>query len=614
MCGIIGYVGYREAWPQVLAGLQRLEYRGYDSTGVVTLDDGGLPHIHQSVGKVSDLLSSLDGKIPKGTLGLGHTRWATHGRPTLANSHPHTDCHSQVALVHNGIVENYLSLKNDLIVKGHIFTSDTDSEVLAHLIEEALDEGADFDQAFSQMATRISGANAVVAVWQGEPDKILGLRLGNAGGIAIAHKDDETKLASDLPALVSFSNEVVFLEDGEIVQATADAIRFTDSTGSPVLKKSQLIPQEWVTMGKEGYRHFMLKEIMDQPWAIGSTLRGRIDPENGRVFLENLPISDAEIKKLKRVVLVGCGTSFHAALVGRHIMERLSGLPTDAESSSEFRYRDPVVDETSLVIAIGQSGETADTLAAISEAIRKGARVITICNAEESQATRMSEGSLFMRSGLEVGVASTKNFMASISLLALLSMYISQVNGFLPAQTRQKYLDQLVCLPNQLGRILSDHKPYKTIARWLQRYDHVLYLGRGVNHPIALEGALKLKEVSYIHAEGYPAGEMKHGPIALIDESMLTIALSPKFSLYDKMISSIKEVKARDGKVLTIGTEGDGELHLISDHVLYIPDVDEMLIPFLTVVPLQLLAYYVAVQRGCDVDQPRNLAKSVTVE
>ncbi len=614
MCGIIGYVGYREAWPIVLAGLQRLEYRGYDSTGVVTLEPHSPPEFHRSVGKVSDLVSSLNGKSPKGTLGLGHTRWATHGRPSLANAHPHTDCQGQVALVHNGIVENFLELKNDLLSKGHTFTSETDSEVIAHMIEEELANDEEFERAFSQAASRIKGANAVVAIWQGEPDKILALRLGNAGGIAIAQKDGETVLASDLPALVSFSNEVTFLEDGEIVTATSKGAHYINPRGEPVSKKSQVIPQEWVAVGKNGYRHFMLKEIMEQPRALGSALRGRVDLQSGRVFLENFPLSESEIKELQRVVLIGCGTSLHATLVGRHLMERLSGLPTDAESSSEFRYREPVLDRHSLVVSVGQSGETADTLAAMETARQKGARLVTICNAEGSQAARLAEGTLSMRSGLEIGVASTKTFVASMSLLTLLSLYLGQVNGFLPDTTRRNLLDQLARLPNLLGTVLANHSPYKDLARWLYRYDHLLYLGRGINHPIAMEGALKLKEVSYIHAEGYAAGEMKHGPIALIDDSMVTVALAPRSSLYDKMISSIREVKARDGVVVAVGTDGDHELASQVDHVLYIPDVPELLTPFLTVVPLQLLAYYVAVQRGCDVDQPRNLAKSVTVE
>ena len=614
MCGIVGYVGFRQAWPIVLAGLQRLEYRGYDSAGIVTLDHPNPLEFHQSVGKVDDLVASLNGMSPKGSMGLGHTRWATHGKPTLANAHPHTDCRQQVAVVHNGIVENFLELKEGLLERGHVFTSETDSEVIAHLIEEGLTKEEGFEAAFAQMAPRIGGANAVVAVWREEPDKILGVRLGNAGGIAVAHKEGETILASDLPALTSFSNEVAFLEDGEIVTATTQEVRFLSPKGAPISKKLQHIPQEWAAVGKEGYRHFMLKEIMEQPQAVVSALRGQVDFQSGRVELENFPLSNDEIKGLRRIVLIGCGTSLHAAMVGRHLVERLSGLPAEAESSSEFRYRNFTAGKGTLVVSIGQSGETADTLAAMEVIKQKGGRLLTVCNVEGSQATRLAEGTLFMRSGLEIGVASTKTFFASMSLLALLGLYLGQSNGYLPDSTRREALGQLSRLPDLLGKILSDHGPYQKLARTLYRYSHLLYLGRGVNYPIAMEGALKLKEISYIHAEGYAAGEMKHGPIALIDDSLATVALAPRSDLYDKMLNNIKEIKARDGLVIAVATEGNRELASQVDHVVYIPEAPDLLTPFLSVIPLQLLAYYIAVQRGCDVDQPRNLAKSVTVE
>ena len=614
MCGIIGYVGSREAWPLVLAGLQRLEYRGYDSAGVVTLGPNKEPEFHQAVGRVKDLIASLNGRSPKGTLGLGHTRWATHGRSILANTHPHTDCQGQVALVHNGIVENFLELKESLIAKGHTFTSETDSEVIAHVIEEELTAGRGFESAFSGMASRIKGANVVAAIWREEHERILGMRSGNAGGIAIAQRDGETLLASDLGALVSFSNEVTFLEDGEIVSATPKDAHYFDFKGGVVTKEPHVMPQSWVSVGKDGYRHFMLKEIMEQPLTLGSALQGRVDLPSGRVFLEDLPLSEQEIREIKRVVLIGSGTSYYAALVGRHFMERVAGLPVEAESSSEFRYREPVLDRHSLVVAVGQSGETADTLSAMEEAKRRGATVLTICNVEGSQASRMADGTLSMRAGPEIGVASTKTFIASMGLLALLSLYISQVNGFMPDDGRRDLLNRLARLPNLIGEVLADHSPYKRLARWLKCYDHLLYLGRGINHPIAMEGALKLKEVSYIHAEGYAAGEMKHGPIALIDHTMPTVVLAPRSSLYDKMTNSIKEVKARDGVVVAVGAEDDHDLKSQVDCVLHVPDVHELLTPFITVVPMQLLAYYVAVERGCDVDQPRNLAKSVTVE
>ena len=614
MCGIIGYVGSREAWPLIQQGLQRLEYRGYDSAGVVTLGPDKKPEFYQAVGRVKDLVSSLNGRSPRGTLGLGHTRWATHGRTILANTHPHTGCDGQVALVHNGIVENFLELKDGLIGRGHKFSSETDTEVLAHLIEEELNAGRDFDTAFSLMAERIRGANVVAAIWQEEPHRILGMRSGNAGGIAVAHQAGETLMASDLGALAPFAKEVKFLEDGEIVSATPEGASYFDFHGHRLTKRSHPMPENWFSVSKDGYRHFMLKEIMEQPVSLGSALQGRVDMQCGKVELEDFPLNDREIADLRRVVILGSGTSHYACMVGRHLIERLAGLPAEAESSSEFRYREPVLDEHTLVVSVGQSGETADTLSAMEEAKKRGARILTICNVEGSQASRMAEGTLEMRAGPEIGVASTKTFMASMGLLALLSLYISQANGYTSGRIRRELLHGLNRLPNLIGSTIADHAPYKRLARWLSRYNHVLYLGRGINHPIALEGALKLKEVSYIHAEAYAAGEMKHGPIALIDRKMPTVAIAPPSGLFDKMLNSIKEVKARDGLVMALGDTEDQILASQVDHVLHVPKVHELLTPFVTVAPLQLLAYYVAVERGCDVDQPRNLAKSVTVE
>lgn len=614
MCGIIGYVGFRQAWPIVLEGLQRLEYRGYDSAGAVILDQPNPLEFHRSVGKVENLVAALHGLSPKGQIGLGHTRWATHGKPTLANTHPHTDCSQRVAVVHNGIVENFLDLKKDLLSQGHTFTSETDSEIIAHLIEEGLTKGEGFESAFTQMTPRIRGANAIVAIWQEEHDKILAVRLGNAGGFAVAHQDGETIIASDLPALTSFSSEVAFLEDGEIVTATSREVNFINQRGLSIPKRLYNIPQATEEVSKEGYQHFMLKEIMQQPQSLTSALRGQVDFQNGRVELENFPLSHEDIKGLRRIVLIGCGTSLHAAMVGRHLVESLSGIPAESDSSSEFRYRDTAIDQRTLVVSIGQSGETADTLAAMEAIKQGGGRLVTICNTEGSQATRLAEGTLYMRSGLEIGVASTKTFLASLSLLALLSLYVGQSNGFLNARTRRTILYELSRLPNVLGSILSDHTPYEELARTLCRYNHILYLGRGVNYPIAMEGALKLKEISYIHAEGYAGGEMKHGPIALIDENLATVALAPKYDLYEKMLNNIKEVKARDGFVIAVATEGDQNLESQVDEVVYIPEAPPLLTPFISVIPLQLLAYYVAIQRECDVDQPRNLAKSVTVE
>ncbi|MBM3925252.1 MAG: glutamine--fructose-6-phosphate transaminase (isomerizing) [SAR202 cluster bacterium] len=614
MCGIVGYAGHRQAWPLILEGLQRLEYRGYDSAGVVTLQPPRPLEFHQAVGKVSHLVASLNGSSPEGVLGLGHTRWATHGRPSVANAHPHTDCKRAVAVVHNGIVENFLALKQDLISKGHKFSSETDSEVIPHLLEEGLANEEGFEQAFRRMASFIKGANAVVAMCQSEPGKLFALRLGNAGGIAVAKMQGETILASDIPALITFSNQVTFLESGEIAVASADSVRYLDIQGKTLSKRAQVIPQEWAAIGKDGYRHFMLKEIMEQPQAIASAFRGQVDFQAGRVELENFPISQPDLRKLKKVFLVGCGTSLHAAMVGRHFIEGIAQLPAEAESASEFRYRNPVVDKDTLVVSIGQSGETADTLAAMEYVKRRGARLITICNNEGSQASRLAEGTLYMRSGPEMAVASTKTFMASLSLLALLAVYLGQSRGSLSAEEQARLLAELARLPNLLGEVLSHQKLYKKLARDLYKYNHLLYLGRGILQPIALEGALKLKEVSYIHAEGYAAGEMKHGPIAIIDDKLATVALAPRNDLYEKMLNNIKEVKARDGLVLAVAAQGDQAIAAEVDHVAYIPQTSELSTPFLAAAPLQLLAYYIAVQRGCDVDQPRNLAKSVTVE
>ena len=615
MCGIVGYVGHREAWPVVLAGLQHLEYRGYDSAGIAVLTPSQQLVVHKSAGKVKELASSHDDLFPVGHLGLGHTRWATHGKPTYANAHPHTDCHHQVAVVHNGIVENYLELKRDLLARGHHFASETDSESIAHLIEEGLAAGLTFEDAFIGMGTKLQGSQAVVAAYSGESgNKLLALRLGHAGGIVVGHQPGEAMVSSDLSAIVPFADSVSFLEDGEIAIVTDEAVKFTAPGGKLVEKEPQPVSQTASWADKEGYRHFMLKEIMEQPQAVASALRGRVDFERAEVVLEDFPLSHSEVKALQRVVLIGCGTSLHAAMVGRHCMEGLAGLATEVDSGSEFRYRNFHVDDRTLVVSVGQSGETADTLAAMASAREKGARLITICNVEGSQASRLAEATLYLRSGPEIGVASTKTFVASLAILSLLSMYLGRIRGTLDHEWCERLVSDLARLPHLLGSVLADRRPVEELAKRLYRYEHCLYLGRGITYPIAVEGALKLKEISYIHAEGYPAGEMKHGPIALIDPNMPVVVVAPNGPLYGKMANNIKEVKARDGVVIAIATEGDTELASQADEILYIPPCSEALTPFLAVVPLQLLAYYIAVRRGCDVDQPRNLAKSVTVE
>ena len=615
MCGIVGYIGHRDVWPILLEGLQRLEYRGYDSVGITVLTPSGQLQSHKSVGKVREITAGRDGEFLQGHLGLGHTRWATHGKPSIANAHPHTDCHGRIAVVHNGIVENYLRLKKDLISRGHTFTSETDSEVIPHLVEEGLDNGLSFEEAFCRLSSQLQGSQAIVATHAGEPqERLLAMRLGNAGGIVVAHRPGEAMVSSDLPATLLLGGRVNFLEDGEVAIVTKEEVEFHESDGKVISKAAQPIPPDAGWVDKEGYKHFMLKEIMEQPRVAASSLRERVNFEKAEVTLEDFPLSEGEVRELRRVVLIGCGTSHHAAMVGRYFVEDLAGISAEVESASEFRYRSLHMDEGTLVISVGQSGETADTLAAMAAVREKGARLLTICNVEGSQATRLAEGTLAMRSGLEIGVASTKTFTASLVILALISMYLGQIRGHIPRERVESVIDQLARLPHLLGSILSDHRPYKRLARKFYQYKHFLYLGRGVTYPIALEGALKLKEISYIHAEGYAAGEMKHGPIALIDPDMPVAAIAPEGPLYSKMVNNIKEVKARDGVVLAVVTEGDQELPSQVDEVLYIPRSTELLTPILAVVPLQLLAYYIAVRCGCDVDQPRNLAKSVTVE
>ena len=620
MCGIVGYLGNQEAWPIILEGLKRLEYRGYDSAGIAVMDPDGQLQFRKTVGKVKGLLDDPQLGVPQGSVGLGHTRWATHGAPSHANAHPHTECSQRVAVVHNGIVENFLELKRDLLGRGHHFSSETDSEVIAHLIEEGLSQGYSFERACREMAGLLRGSQAIAATSQGDQPLLCALRLGHGGGLVVAHEKGQGIVGSDLPAVLPLlmgngsSQGVTFLESGEMALVTRETVKYQDLDGHPLEKQPTRVSPEDLLVDKGGHRHFMFKEIMEQPQAVSGALRERVDFSKGRVVLPDFPISDTDISSLDKVVLIGCGTSLHAAQVGRHLVERLAGLPAEAESASEFRYRNPVITSKTLVVSIGQSGETADTVAAMQEALERGARLITICNAEGSQATRLAEGSLYMRSGIEIGVASTKTFIASLTILNLLAAYLGQVRGFLtPADTRQ-LVDELALCPRLLGEVLADAERYPQLARRLNVYNNFLFLGRGTNAPIALEGALKLKEISYIHAEGYPAGEMKHGPIALIDRQMATLALAPQDKLYDKMVSNIREIKARDGVVVAVLTEGDEELAAEVDEAIFIPRVPESLLPLIATVPLQLLAYHIAVLRGCDVDQPRNLAKSVTVE
>jgi glucosamine--fructose-6-phosphate aminotransferase (isomerizing) len=618
MCGIVAYVGDRPAWPIVVEGLRRLEYRGYDSAGVAVLEPEGGLQLRKTVGRVNGLTDDA-GPEPVGLLAVGHTRWATHGRPSESNAHPHTDCSGTIAVAHNGIIENYLALKSELQKRGHQFKSETDTEVISHLIEEGVNDGLPLQQAVLRMGQLVSGPQAVVAVQGGDQDSICALRLGHAGGIAVAHHQGQSIVSSDLPALLPLIGEsgqlpVAFLEDGEAAVINRQGITFLDSSGERVEKPMRSVSLEDVLIDRGGYRHFMLKEIMEQPQAVVAAMRERVDFANRRVTLPDLGMTDAEIARLRRVVLIGCGTSLNAAQVGRHLIERLAGIPAEAESASEYRYREPHLDEATLVVAIGQSGETADTVAAMEQVRRSGARLITICNAAGSQATRLADATLLMRSGVEVGVASSKTLTASLTILNLLAIRLGFARRHLDDATTVTLVDELARLPGRVAKIVSEPERLEALARQFHHYRHFLYLGRGINAPIAAEGALKLKEISYIHAEAYPAGEMKHGPIALIDHEMPTLAIATRDVLYDKMANNIQEVKARDGTVLAMLTEGDDELASLVDGVISVPDAPWNLTPILATIPLQLFAYYIAVRRGCDVDQPRNLAKSVTVE
>ena len=620
MCGIIGYVGKQEAWPIIYEGLRRLEYRGYDSAGIAIVDAHGDLQVRKTVGKVNGLDDSTVEEHPQGSVGLGHTRWATHGRPSHENAHPHIDCEQRIAVVHNGIVENYLKLKQQLTDAGHSFHSETDTEVLTHLVEEGMEQGLSFQDAFRRMGGMVKGSQAISAVLQGDNAEICALRLGHAGGIVVAQADGQAIIGSDLPALLpllqaeSNTGQVGFLETGEMVVVTTKGVEYKDLQGNAIEKQPRLVTQEEVLVDKAGYQHFMLKEIMEQPQAVASAMRERVNFDTRQVVLPDFPLSEQEIADLDRVVLIGCGTSLNAALVGRHLVERFSGLPAEAESASEFRYRDPFIGPNTLVVSIGQSGETADTVAAMQMVKDKGGRLVTICNAEGSQASRIADSSLYMRSGIEIGVASTKTFVASLTILNLLAIYLGQSRGTLDTAKAQELVDGLAQLPRLMGDLLADNSIYQHMAHEYVGFNNFLFLGRGMNSPIASEGALKLKEISYIHAEGYPAGEMKHGPIALIDNAMAIVALAPQDWLYDKVANNVKEVKARDGQVLAVLTEGDAQLAADVDHVLYIPEAPEHIIPLLTTVPLQMLAYHIALLRDRDVDQPRNLAKSVTVE
>jgi glucosamine--fructose-6-phosphate aminotransferase (isomerizing) len=613
MCGIVGYVGSQNATPRVFEGLKRLEYRGYDSAGIAVIQKGRIA-IRRDVGKLANLEKLLESQPIDGTIGIGHTRWATHGKPSQTNAHPHIDCTGRTVVIQNGIVENHRALREELTRDGHRFTSETDTEVIVHLVEHHLSEGASLEQAVRDTLVRLQGAHAIVVLSTHEPDKLVAARLGNAGGVTVGVAEDAMFIASDIPAILEHTQQVIHLDSREVAVVTADGARFSTMTGRAVQKEVHHIPWDPVAAVKGEFRHFMHKEIQEQAEAITHTISGRVDFEKNLVQLGQMSLTPEQVEQVEKITIVACGTSVYAGRVGQFMIESLARIPVSVDYASEFRYRDPLLDERTVVLAITQSGETVDTLAAMEEARAKGARLWSIVNVIGSQADRLSDSVIHMQAGPEIGVASTKAFTTSLVDLYLLGLYLGQLRGTLTPARLSELLDDLVTLPNLAGSVLDNGHEYEELANLFFRREDFLYLGRGINYPIALEGALKLKEISYIHAEGYPAGEMKHGPIALIDENMPVMAIAVQDSVYEKMISQIEQVKARGGTVIAVATEGDDFIRTKADHVIYVPKTSPLLTPVLTVLPLQLFAYHVAVRRGADVDQPRNLAKSVTVE
>jgi glutamine---fructose-6-phosphate transaminase (isomerizing) len=614
MCGIIGYIGPKDVVPVLIDGLRKLEYRGYDSAGVAVVRSGSID-LRRSAGKLSNLEQVIHTDPIAGDYGVGHTRWATHGRPTEENAHPHRDCTGKIVVVHNGIIENYLDLKQELQRQGHKFVTETDTEIVAHLVErEMRDDG--LENAVRRALMLMRGLFALVLISADDAEKIVAVR--NGPPIVVGLGEGEFFVASDIPAILAHTRDVVFLGDEEMAVITRTGVTFTDFFGRPVSKATQRVLWDPIMAEKAGYKHFMLKEIFEQPTAARETILGRVSQDTGKIFLEEMRITEKELAAIERVTILACGTSWHAGLVGKFMIEQLARVPVEVDYGSEYRYRNPIVTRNTLAIVITQSGETADTLAALREAKRDGANSIAICNVVGSMATRETEGTVYTHAGPEIGVASTKAFTSQLVALYLLALRLGQVRGVLTPEASRPHVDALLQLPLLLEQALKIAPSVEEVAARFDTRTDFLYLGRGINYPIALEGALKLKEISYIHAEGYPAGEMKHGPIALIDERMPVVAIAPRDHVFEKMIGNMQEVKARGGSVIAVTTRGDEKLRTIldssRDFILELPPSPELLTPIVTVIPLQLLAYDIAVRRGCDVDQPRNLAKSVTVE
>jgi glucosamine--fructose-6-phosphate aminotransferase (isomerizing) len=613
MCGIVGYIGEQDSTPIILKGLKRLEYRGYDSAGVAVLENSHI-EIRRDAGKLSHLEALVHDTPLHGKIGIGHTRWATHGEPNARNAHPHIGSTGEFVVVHNGIVENYLTLREELAAEGTEFHSDTDSETIVHLIEKFYAAGSPLVDAVRETLRQLKGAHGIVVMSSREPDKIVAARMGNAGGVVIGLGEGENFVASDLPAILEHTRRVMFLESHQMAIVTKESVTVTDLDGNPVDLPVQTISWDPVAAEKGEYRHFMQKEIHEQVRSLTDTLAGRVDFDEGKVTLHELNLDAEQAKKIKRIIITACGTAAHAGMVGKILIERIARVPVEVAIASEFRYADPLVDEDTVVLAISQSGETADTLAAMEEGRQKGAILWSIVNAIGSQAMRIADGCISMQTGPEIGVASTKAFTAPLVDLYLLAVYLGDLRGTLDAGERFRLVQDLMSVPALVGECLNREPQVMELARKFMNMEHMLYLGRGINMPISYEGALKLKEISYIHAEGYPAGEMKHGPIALIDQDMPVVALAPDDPWYDKMISQIEQALARGGDVIAVATDGDERIPDLTENILWVPKAPWLLSPVATIIPLQLFAYHIASLLGLDVDQPRNLAKSVTVE